>query len=140
MAQFPSGAAGGGDAPLLQAGAGAAGAAPPPGAGLPRPAPEPGAEGGEAAAAGAGGAGEAAPPGAGLAGAEQQRVTDVSTYVSLSRTVGSSGHLGPPKDPKWPVSSLKNGRSVLIFAYSLGCFRRNATHRSSFFKSIGDRG
>ena len=60
MAQFPSGAAGGGDAPLLHAGAGAAGAAPPPGAGLPRPAPEPGAEGGgEAASAGAGGAGEA---------------------------------------------------------------------------------
>ena len=82
MAQFPSGAAGGGDAPLLHARAGAAGAAPPLGAGLSKPAPEPGAEGGgEAASAGAGGAGEAAPPGAGLAGAEQQRVTGVSTYI-----------------------------------------------------------
>ena len=60
MAQFPSGTAGGGDAPLLHAGAGAAGAAPPPGASLTGAAPEPGAEGGgEAASAEAGGAGEA---------------------------------------------------------------------------------
>ena len=117
MAQFPSGAAGGGDAPLLHAGVGAAGAAPPPGAGLPRPAPEPGAEGGgETASAGAGGAGEAAPLGAGLAGAEQHRVTDVSTYVSLGRTVGSRGHLGPPKDPKWPVCPL--ARAPLGYFYN----------------------
>ena len=42
--------------------------------------------------------------------------------------------------PKVACFLLKNGRSVLIFVYSFGCFRRNATHRSSFFKSIGGQG
>ena len=84
MAQFSSGAAGGGEAPRLHTGAGEAGAAPPSGAGLAGAAPVPGAEGGrEAASAGAGGAGEAAPPGAGLAGAEQQRVIGVKRYTEI---------------------------------------------------------
>ena len=73
MAQIPSGAAGGGEALLLHAGAGGAGAAASPGAGFLGAASAPGAGGGgEAAPPGAGGAGEATPPGAGLAEGSQR--------------------------------------------------------------------